>query len=184
MSNPVQISQETTNQNNSNNQKIYQAIPYINHISPKIQNIFKNETNIQITQKYTKTINNIHSKLKDKENNLKKAGVVYSIPCQDCSKTYIGHTSRVLKDRLTSHKSDIKLNKRSCTLAEHNIDSNHFADFSNSKVLHVEQNYQKRLLLEAFETYLDPENLNHKKNTNNIIDHYSYLLSLNKSFNK
>jgi len=37
-------------------------------------------------------------------------GVVYSIPCRDFSKRYIGETKRNLETRYNEHKVDIKTN--------------------------------------------------------------------------
>jgi len=56
-------------------------------------------------------------------------GVVYSIPCCDCDKRYIGGTTRSLETRQKKRKADVK-NKR--------FDLNHRMDWDNSKVLDFE----------------------------------------------
>ena len=41
--------------------------------------------------------------MKDPQEN-KDKGIVYRIPCGDCSEVYIGETGRPLKTRITEHK--------------------------------------------------------------------------------
>lgn len=88
--------------------------------------------------------------------------MVYKISCNNCDQVYYGQTSRVLKDRVTQHKSDIKFNKQPCTLAEHRRETGHHPNFNNIKVIHSESHYHKRSCLEMFETALDESSLNIK----------------------
>lgn len=112
----------------------------IENLSTNIITIFKNETNIKITQKNVKTIGNFNSKLKDSTSDLKKSNVVYKIKCNNCDLNYIGTSSRNLTNRITSHKSDIKLNKKSCALTQYFIEIGHKMLFEETKVLYTEQN--------------------------------------------
>ena len=47
---------------------------------------------------------------KDKLKTDQKAVVVYKIPCQQCDKSYVGETGRILKERITEHERDVRLN--------------------------------------------------------------------------
>ena len=46
--------------------------------------------------------------LKDKINKFVQRGVVYKIPCLDCTGVYIAETGRSFKTRRKEHQSDVK----------------------------------------------------------------------------
>jgi len=50
---------------------------------------------------------------------------IYIISCAECNKLYVGQTSRMLKERLNNHRSDIKLNKNTAV-------SKHFNDIGHA----------------------------------------------------
>lgn len=168
--------------NNTNSEqqniKIYFSIPYIKEINNKIIKLFRFDPKIKITQKHVKTINSIFSKLKDKDEPLKMSEVVYSIPCTQCDKVYIGQTSRVLKDRITNHKSDCRLNKNTSTLAQHYLSFNHYFDYNNTKILQNENNYFKRSFLEMVEISLEPRAINKKSDIDDLSIIYTNILQL------
>ena len=88
----------------------YGTLPNITNLTPKLVDILK-PTNTKIAIKNVKTVGNLYSKTKDKTKPQDKSNVVYRIGCQDCTSTYIGQTSRKLKGRITSHKSDCRTGK-------------------------------------------------------------------------
>ena len=45
---------------------------------------------------------------KDKREPRDTAGVVYTIPCKDCPKVYVGETGRRFGEREKEHKADVK----------------------------------------------------------------------------
>ena len=156
----------------------YYSFPYIAEMAPKITKLFKNEPTIKIAFKYNKTIGTVFTKLKDRDELLKKSNVVYSIPCHECNGVYVGQTSRVLKSRITQHKSDCRLDKKSCTLAQHTNQLGHLFNFNETKVLCNETNYNKRLFLEMVEIYLHPNTINKKTDIDNLSVIYSNILTL------
>ena len=64
--------------NNSYPEQKYYGAPYIRGTSERAARISKKK-NITLGFKYTKTVKKIVYKLKDRRNNLEKAGVVYKI---------------------------------------------------------------------------------------------------------
>jgi len=111
--------------------------------------------------------------------------IVYKIPCQDCELSYIGQTSRNLKSRLTSHKSDCRRGIKSCALAEHFIDRDHQIDWGNTEILENVNSYQKRLFLEMFHINLNQHGMNKKSDTDNLSVIYSYIIHVhNKNRNE
>ena len=47
-------------------------------------------------------------KVKNPRPQLLKKGVVYEVPCMDCSRSYIGETGRTLQKRLVEHKAAVR----------------------------------------------------------------------------
>ena len=71
---------------------------------------------------------------------LDKKGVIYQVPCRDCSKVYIGETARKLNTRPSEHKRHCRLLQPSkSAVAEHAITEDHNIDFDKSIVLANEQ---------------------------------------------
>ncbi|KAJ8974012.1 hypothetical protein NQ317_007632 [Molorchus minor] len=99
----------------------------------------------------------------DKDDILDTSGVVYCIPCTNCEQKYIGQTKRKLKDRITSHKSDIRLDKRTCTLAQHVLTNNHTPDYGSVSILEQENNLTKRTFLEMSHIFKEEHTINTRK---------------------
>lgn len=162
------------------NQPIYYfSIPYIKEVTTKILKVFRDERNIKVVPRYSKTVGLTYTKLKDKDPPLKQSEVVYRIPCSGCDKSYIGQTSRVLKDRITQHKSDCRLKKQTCALAQHSTETEHEFNFANTSVLIGEKSLRKRLFLEMVAIHQHNRNtINKKKDIGDLSAIYSYLLDL------
>lgn len=160
------------------NQKFYYfSLPYCQGLTQKLEKTLTPLFGIRICGKHVLKIQNTFSRLKDIDEPIKMSNVVYSIKCLECNGNYIGQTSTVLKDRLTRHKSDCRLGKNSCALAEHVINTNHNIDFENVKVINNEQNSNKRKFLEMVGIVLDSDCLNKKKDVEDLSVIYSHLLS-------
>lgn len=157
----------------------YFSLPYIKDINSKIIKLFKIEPTIKIANKQTKTIRSLFSRIKDKDEPIKMSNVVYSIPCTQCEGVYIGQTSRVLKDRITSHKSDCRLSKKTCALAQHHLELGHNFDYSETKVLNSETNHNKRAFLEMVEISLQPNSINKRTDIDDLSVIYSNIFTLN-----
>ena len=81
------------------------------------------------------TLKDMLPKAKDSVERSSRPGVVYQIPCRDCSGIYIGKTKRVYKTRLAEHKRDLrpanleKVNENNCNqktaLVKHVITKDH-----------------------------------------------------------
>lgn len=155
----------------------YCSLPFINELTPKLMNIFKKCTNIKIATKHITTLSKLYTKLKSKVSNFEKSNVIYSIPCKNCNKNYIGQTSRNLLGRITSHKSDCRNSKKTCALAEHFINEKHDIDFENAEILATEKNYVKRNFLEMVFINNDPNSMNKRSDIANLSRIYSYILT-------
>lgn len=88
----------------------FRALTNIDGLTQGIQScINKFDKNIVICPKNVKTVGNLHTKVKDKLEMKKQSNLVYSIPCLDCDKSYIGLTQRqYLETRIGQHKDNVK----------------------------------------------------------------------------
>ena len=65
-----------------------------------------------------------------------QTGVIYKIPCFDCSQSYIGHTKRCLSLQLKKHQRAVRtLDMDTSALAEHVLSADHHIDWDNTTVL-------------------------------------------------
>ena len=65
---------------------------------------------------------------------------VYSVPCRDCSKIYIGETKRDLDTRLKEHKRDCRLGVESNALYVHSSSNDHAINWDDSKIIFKSSN--------------------------------------------
>lgn len=82
---------------------------------------------------------------------LSKSGV-YLLRCRDCPAIYIGECGRAFRVRISDHV-DAFLNNNNplkSAFAKHLLDENHIG--GEEEILHIENNYRKRLALESIET--------------------------------
>lgn len=159
----------------------YATLPYLPGLSNKISLLFQDHKNIKIIKTMKHTLNTlVFSRLKDKEKKEYQSKVVYSIPCRNCEKTYIGQTSNWIQTRITSHKSDTRRNMKNCSLAIHCNTNDHIMNYSDTKILHRESNYNKRLFLEMMSINATENTINSKQDTNHLNNIYCYLIELSK----
>ena len=64
-------------------------LPYIKGTTEPIKRVLSNY-NIKVAQKPHQTIGNLFPKAKDPVPKDQNRGAIYSIPCKDCDKSYIG----------------------------------------------------------------------------------------------
>lgn len=109
---------------------------------------------------------------------MKRSNVVYSIPCSNCNGIYVGQTGRTLQSRITSHKSDIKLKHRTCSLADHSIGNGHSPNFDDTKIIVAERSLYKRQFLEMVAINNTQNSLNKRSDIQGLNNIYCYLLHL------
>ncbi|CAF1179846.1 unnamed protein product [Adineta steineri] len=90
--------------------------------------------------------------IKGIDENKKKKNLVYSIPCTNCDKVYIGETSRMKETRMKEHQNNIRLLSSNSKLVEHILEHKHQFDFSNTKTLALESDWRKRVIKESILT--------------------------------
>jgi hypothetical protein len=90
---------------------------------------------------------------------LKTAGV-YRVPCK-CGLVYIIQTGRSIEVRIKEHQRNIRLLQLDkSALAEHGFNHNHKILLQDVEVLSTKSGYLDRLIMEAIEVNLHPNNIN------------------------
>lgn len=165
----------------ASNPLTFTSLPYIREITPKLTRLFKPLQNLKIAYRSVLRIGSLHSKVKDRVPVVQRSDVVYSIPCAQCDKIYIGQTTRPLSGRISSHRSDCRLHPERCALAEHANNSLHNIDYNSVKVLATQTNHTKRLFLEMAYISQHTNCMNKRSDIQNLSEIYSYLLSLDNN---
>lgn len=153
----------------------YKKLPFIENLTNKIVTFFKPFNELSIAKYNTMTIRNLFTVVKETTPLNYKNHTVYKVPCLGCQSCYIGQTSQWLKHRLSQHRSDCRLGKRSCALANHTAEKDHNFDFDNVKILDSDTNYKKRLFLEMFHIHKN-STVNFKSDTNQLSNIYCNIL--------
>ena len=129
--------------------KGYVTLPYIKGTTEAISRVL-NKAGFKVAMKPCRTLRQELVAPKDKVSLLDKAGVVYQIPCGDCSASYIGHTGKNLRDRVKQHKATTDKGKTNdSAIAEHSWSSHHSIDWENVKVLDQESIEKRRQIKES-----------------------------------
>ena len=151
------------NQNNSEGDtsiKGYAVVPYIQGVTELIKRILSN-CNIKVALKPYLTLGHIFAKPKDPIPTNQKTHAVYSIPCNDCEKEYLGQSKRQFGTRLKEHQKAVStLNKGKSALAEHVCDTKHAIAWENSKIITTNNRYGQRRCLEAWHINMNQHALN------------------------
>ena len=133
--------------------------PYIRGLSEKLEKVC-NALGISTAFKPVKTLRQTLMKVKTRVPEEKRRGVVYEVPCKDCSKTYVGETKRTLKVRLGEHRQAVKRGDPKNGIAVHVHNTQHAIDWTGAKVSKTEANYWRRRTMEAIQIKTNENTMN------------------------
>lgn len=146
-------------------------VPY----HPKARRLLKMleiEFNTDIIYTKTTTLCDMITKKSRKPEASFTKNVVYNIPCKEpCQVSYIGQTGKTLITRIKQHSemcrkkttsNKLKSERKDNGLAYHHLKTGHDFDFNNTKILAVEKNYWRRLIVEGIEIKNKPNTANLK----------------------
>ena len=109
------------------------------------------------------TLGHIFAKPKDPVKTNQKTHAVYSIPCGDYEKEYLGQSKRQFGTRLKEHEKAVS-RKGISALAEHGCYTKHEIAWENSKVITTKNRYDQRLCLDAWHINMS----NHASNSGSL----------------
>ena len=124
------------------------VLPYVAGLSEKLNRVYKKH-NITLCSKPGYTLRQALVAPKDPVEPPDKCGVVYSIECSNCPKTYIGETGRPLKTRLKEHQKSAKVGDLKSALSQHQLETGHRVNFEEVKVIQQVAFLKNRKVAEA-----------------------------------
>ena len=127
--------------------KGFAVVPYIQGITEPIKRILNN-CEVKVALKPFQTLGHIFAKPKDHVTTKQKTHAVYSIPCGDCEKEYLGEKKRQFGTRLKEYqKAVFNLDSSKSALAEHVCQTSHNIAWDDSKVITTNDRYGQRRCL-------------------------------------
>ncbi len=140
------------------------VIPYVQGVSEPLERIFK-KYNISTAMRPHLNLRKLLVHPKDKRDMDDNAGVVYSIPCTDCTQVYVGETGRQFGTRKQEHQKEAEevgtvhytraTRKDSVStfhksaISDHVAQENHTIDWGGAKILAKEGEKIKRKITES-----------------------------------
>ena len=117
----------------------FAGITYIEGISDSLKGQLKRHApDLKISFRPTNKVSQVFSNMKHKLDTGQNSNVVYSIPCKNCGRIYIGETSRTLCERCSQHEKDVENQQkkpRKTALVAHVSNTKHEFDFSQAKII-------------------------------------------------
>ncbi|XP_074030565.1 uncharacterized protein [Leptinotarsa decemlineata] len=138
---PHEVPEEQTNQTKT-------FLLSIHGVTDKVSRILKKH-NVKTVFAANNQISAILKTPKDTIRN--EAQGIYEIPCSNCSRTYIGQTSRRISNRAYEHELAVRKSDPATSLFKHHQETGHTVSFENAKAIATEKNLQARIIREAIE---------------------------------
>ena len=125
------------------------CIPYIKGTAEHIRRILA-EHNIRTRFKSHNTLRQCLSHPKDRISLDNKSGVVYSIPCKDCTFTYVGETGIHLSTKFKQQKEALKRGElEKSAVATHAWNLHHCVDWEGVSIIDQDSNTISRKIRES-----------------------------------
>ena len=139
------------------------TIPYIQGLSEPIKRLLE-RVKVKVRLKPNKTLRQLLVRPKDKVPMEQRTGVVYSIPCRDCPKTYVGQSGRSLECRVKEHQRAVKYgDTNTSAIAEHAWQEQHNINWPAATILDSNQYLHSRLILESWHIHQQPDPMNRER---------------------
>ena len=128
---------------------------YIQGIAEPVRRVLKN-CGIKVALTPFQTLGHIFAKPKDRVPTDRKTHAVYSIPCDDCEKVYLGQTKRQFCTHLKEHQRAVSnFNSSKSALAEHVCETSHNIAWED-RIITINNRYGQELCLKAWYVNASP----------------------------
>lgn len=173
----------------------YRSIPFIPQLSTNIAHILKTDfPHVKLAYRTIKTTKSLLKPVKDPIPKIQHSQIIYSIPCNDCNKTYIGMTKNQLKTRLSGHQTHInkyqkireidtseteqEINRlrETTALMNHIIQEEHIFDLTKTTILDRAKRASALPILEMCHISNNPNTVNHRTDIDNLNTAYAGVL--------
>ncbi|XP_055686579.1 uncharacterized protein LOC129791934 [Lutzomyia longipalpis] len=171
----------------------YFPITYMPGTAEKMKKIITSTTGCGVAFSVSGKNNRYFSRVKDPVPKLSRSGVVYSIPCADCPKRYVGQTKQYLKMRIAQHKrscrgpevtgeQDGQEEDNKTALWKHWHTTGHMFKFDDVEILDTQRHYTRRLITEMLHIQENlPLLVNSRRDVERLSSVYTNLIALNKT---
>ena len=135
------------------------CLPYIQGVSEKIERGCR-QLGVQAVFKSGNKLRQSLMRVKTPIDEDSRKGVVYEVPCGECSQVYIGETGRNLKERMRECQYAVKRKDMRNGIAAHVCEHHHMVNWNGAQVRCTEQHRWKRKVLEAIHIQQHPNTSN------------------------
>ena len=116
-------------------------LPYVQGLSEPIRRMLE-EADIRVRFKLNTNLRKLLVKPKDPVPVERRTGIVYQIPCSDCSQMYVSQSGGTIVDRIKEHQQVVKNgDTNTSAVAEHGWQHQHRMDWSAAEVLDYSQHH-------------------------------------------
>ena len=116
-------------------------LPYVQGLSEPIRRMLE-EADIRVRFKPNTTLRKLLVKPKDPVPVECRTGIVYQIPCSDCSQMYVGQSGGTIVDRIKEHQQVVKNGDiNTSAVTEHGWQHQHRMDWSAAEILDYSQHH-------------------------------------------
>ena len=141
------------------------TLPYIHGLSQSIRRILSSLA-IKVTFCPLRTLRQELVHPKDPIPERQRKGIVYSVPCNECSRAYIGLTGRSLDHRIAEHRWALRNGDVVASApAEYVFTAGHKMDLSKATVIDTHPHAQTHYLLESWHIQHERTPLNRGRGT-------------------
>lgn len=165
----------------------YRSMVNIPVLSSTLTSILKKDyPQVKVALRTTKTTRNLLRPVKDPIDPLQQNNVIYTIPCNDCDRSYIGMTKNQLKTRISGHRSNVNKysqyanfsndNSPKTALIQHMIDHQHSFNLSNTKIIDRSYRSSDLPILEMCHIHNTPNTVNYRTDVENLNTTYAGIL--------
>ena len=149
------------------------TIPYVGGVSEALVRKMR-KAGVTAHVRPQNTIRSHLVRPKDKEDNIKRCGVVYSITCEDCDTEYIGETERALNKRLSEHR------RESSPVGLHMNEQRHKFQEKEVKIVDRESRWFERGVREAIHIRSRSPSLNRDQGRHLLPPIYNSIIPLSR----